>query len=287
MGGLLGALVLNIGLGSLSAAPPALPAIAPPALPSSFAASVATAPSTSGVFSADPHLAVPYFGARYYGSRIGRFTTVDPALNMKASFLNPQRWNRYAYGLNNPLRFIDPDGREVPVVVDGRMYNMGTEVLPSGTVAQGNQAFAVLLGVATLGVPDPTDLAFAALGRWAGGTRAGVRVLNSVGAAVNRTLDVLPVQLQSKFKHAADFGVTGNYSKETAVQFEQALRSHVGADSTKAIQGTYRGQDVTHFINPETGLNVMRDKQGGFVSGWKLSEAQQKHVLSTGKLGGD
>ena len=52
-----------------------------------------------------------YFGARYYGSRVGRFTTVDPVIDQKAALANPQLWNRYAYGRNNPMRYVDPDGR--------------------------------------------------------------------------------------------------------------------------------------------------------------------------------
>jgi RHS repeat-associated protein len=91
----------------------------------------------------DPETGLDYFGARYYGSRIGRFTTVDPTVNLRASIVNPQRWNRYAYGLNNPLRFNDPDGREVPVVVDGRMYNMGLEGGPALTQQQATVAGAV------------------------------------------------------------------------------------------------------------------------------------------------
>jgi hypothetical protein len=45
---------------------------------------------------------------------------------------------------------------EVPVVVNGTMYNMGTEALPAGTVEQGNFAFGGLLltaGTLAWGVP--------------------------------------------------------------------------------------------------------------------------------------
>ena len=52
-----------------------------------------------------------YFGARYYQSQTARFTTVDPVIDIDQALIDPQRWNRYAYALNNPLKFTDPDGR--------------------------------------------------------------------------------------------------------------------------------------------------------------------------------
>jgi RHS repeat-associated protein len=51
-----------------------------------------------------------YFGARYMSSGTGRFTTVDPVLDVKTSLLHPQRWNRYAYVSNSPMRKVDPTG---------------------------------------------------------------------------------------------------------------------------------------------------------------------------------
>ena len=59
----------------------------------------------------DKETALDYFGARYYRGEIGRFTTVDPVYTWSENLADPQRWNRYAYVRNNPLRFVDPDGR--------------------------------------------------------------------------------------------------------------------------------------------------------------------------------
>jgi len=58
----------------------------------------------------DQETGFDYFGARYYANGSGRFTTVDPAPD-PLRFADPQRWNRYTYVRNNPLRFTDPDGR--------------------------------------------------------------------------------------------------------------------------------------------------------------------------------
>ncbi|HQU81826.1 MAG TPA: RHS repeat-associated core domain-containing protein [Pyrinomonadaceae bacterium] len=51
-----------------------------------------------------------YAQARMFGSSLGRFTTVDPG---PFDPLNPQVMNRYAYTINNPLKYIDPDGRKI------------------------------------------------------------------------------------------------------------------------------------------------------------------------------
>jgi hypothetical protein len=91
-------------------------------------------------------------------------------------------------------------------------------------------------------------------------------------------------QLQKKFKHAADFGVKENYSPENAQKFQEAMENHMTDPTTKVINGTYHGTPVTHYVNPNTGLNVMEDAAGNFLSGWKLSPTQLWHVLTTGKL---
>ncbi len=66
----------------------------------------------------DKETGLTYFGARYFDERSGRFLTPDPVrvvdpFTSKTNhqiLANPQRLNRYTYGLNNPYRYIDPDG---------------------------------------------------------------------------------------------------------------------------------------------------------------------------------
>lgn len=57
----------------------------------------------------DTETALDYAQARYYASAHGRFTSVDPLL-ASGRTVNPKTWNRYTYALNNPLRFVDPNG---------------------------------------------------------------------------------------------------------------------------------------------------------------------------------
>ena len=103
--------------------------------------------------------------------------------------------------------------------------------------------------------------------------------------AVKEEIKFTRSQLQHAYdNHAQDFGFLGNKNNQTLTDFNLALESHVFASNTKVIEGTYRGLPVTHFVDPNTGLNVIRDANGDFLSGWKLSADQLKNVLSRGSL---
>ncbi len=61
----------------------------------------------------DPDIGLYYFDTRYLNPALGRFTVPDLAA---LEIDNPQSFNRYAYVLNNPYRFNDPDGRSAKAV---------------------------------------------------------------------------------------------------------------------------------------------------------------------------
>jgi RHS repeat-associated protein len=65
----------------------------------------------------DTESGLDYFGARYYGSSMGRFMSPDyreageePDAVPYADFKNPQSLNLYSYGSNNPLSQVDSTG---------------------------------------------------------------------------------------------------------------------------------------------------------------------------------
>ncbi|HKY30179.1 MAG TPA: PA14 domain-containing protein, partial [Pyrinomonadaceae bacterium] len=66
----------------------------------------------------DNETQLDYFLARYYSSTQGRFTSVDPIFFQKEMLIDPQRYNRYSYVRNNPLKYIDPEGQAIELLGD-------------------------------------------------------------------------------------------------------------------------------------------------------------------------
>jgi RHS repeat-associated protein len=81
----------------------------------------------------DTETGLSYMQARYYHPATGRFISEDPAFldigipafsdkyqrSLEQHLQNPQSLNSYAYGLNNPVTFRDPQGEIVPLIVLG------------------------------------------------------------------------------------------------------------------------------------------------------------------------
>ena len=43
--------------------------------------------------------------------------TPDPKMLSRLKMADPQQWNMYAYTRNNPLTYVDPDGKELKLAV--------------------------------------------------------------------------------------------------------------------------------------------------------------------------
>jgi hypothetical protein len=107
-----------------------------------------------------------------------------------------------------------------------------------------------------------------------------------------RLVDEVPLQtdlgqIERKYKHAADFGVTEPRGRTGFDNFYKALKQVVDDPATMHIQGTFRGQPAILNYNSNSGLCVIQTPDGRFISGWELDPEQVENVVNRGILGGD
>jgi RHS repeat-associated protein len=72
----------------------------------------------------DSETGLDWFDTRYFSGAQGRFTSPDQPFNDQESS-DPQSWNLYSYVRNNPLKFIDPSGRDC-VYLNGSGTGVGS-----------------------------------------------------------------------------------------------------------------------------------------------------------------
>jgi RHS repeat-associated protein len=63
----------------------------------------------TGQFSYESDFGLMFYNARFYDSQLGRFTSADTIIPGAG---NSSAWDRYAYTLNNPLKYTDPTGHD-------------------------------------------------------------------------------------------------------------------------------------------------------------------------------
>jgi RHS repeat-associated protein len=137
----------------------------------------------------DAETGLDYFGARYYGSKMGRFTTIDPVYTWQENLVDPQRWNRYAYARNNPLKYTDPDGKAIDTIADIAfiaydLIEMGVTRFTGGEVS-GVQRAALGADLAAAAIPFATGAGIAV--RAAARAEHAAEVVKT-GVAVNRAV---------------------------------------------------------------------------------------------------
>ncbi|WP_412973531.1 colicin D domain-containing protein [Mycolicibacterium fluoranthenivorans] len=81
-----------------------------------------------------------------------------------------------------------------------------------------------------------------------------------------------------------DFGIAGKFNPQNAQLFQQALNAFVDDPATLHIAGTYRGAPTILNVQPQSGLAVLQQEGGQFISGWKLKADQLANVLMRGSL---
>ena len=184
----------------------------------------------------DAESGMDYFGARYYASRSGRFTTVDPLLDQQKALVDPQQWNRYAYVRNNPLRYTDPDGRAIETLWDLANIAWSAKAVWDNPGSVSNWgALALDVGATVLpGVPA------------IGGTLRVVGRIDDVGDAA-KAARALPAISASTMEAAVATGAEAAGRQGTAAF--RALASHIDRGD-RAFQGVAK--------TPETALGLIR-----------------------------
>ena len=195
----------------------------------------------------DTDVDLTYMKARYYDPVIGRFYSNDPVGVMGHDFA-VHGFNRYAYGNNNPYKYVDPTGQIAESVWDAASLSVGLVSL-GNNIAAGNWSAA---GMDTIGVI--ADAAALAIPVVPGGASIAIKAGDvTKGAARKQVMKEqgIPTSQQpiSQSKNASgreyQYGVPkpGGGTQIKSVQQQTLDRSHPGKGHWEA--GTAKTDPLT------------------------------------------
>jgi RHS repeat-associated protein len=263
----------------------------------------------------DAETGLDYFGARYFSGAQGRFSSPDePFADQYES--DPQSWNLYSYGRNNPLRYIDPTGRKCIKTDSGSMADDGTGggceaagVDPSGRIksqkvevqdtappspellalALGMQRAAPAVNAAAVGTAVVMTGGFAGMGYGAIAGGAGLQQLGvAAGPAAYSLLPELGRKLDYLFGLAR--GSVHNIQRSTIMLSElQRVGLNDTAQARTYVQA-HLGRvlnDASSIVSQTGGRTVRESFLMGPTGGVKLETVWEGTKLITMKvLGG-
>ena len=171
-----------------------------------------------------------YYGARYYDPRVGRWLGIDPLAQTNPN-LSP-----FAYCANNPLKFIDADGRNYGVTIDHEKKTV--------TIS------------ATYYVSDDESREAAEQGAAEWNAYTGTYTTgDGEEYAVSFELKVVQVAQSYLAENAMANDPTGNTFEVSQTKFEQAVRSSNSPDGTAGITIKTPSGNRRQVYMPEHGTN--------------------------------
>ncbi|MEO6807237.1 MAG: RHS repeat-associated core domain-containing protein [Edaphobacter sp.] len=83
----------------------------------------------------DAESGLDYFGARYLSSSMGRWMSPDSLNLTDDRLLNPSNTlNKYVYGANNPLKYTDPDGKDITIFYERPQFTGSFPFVSAGHI---------------------------------------------------------------------------------------------------------------------------------------------------------
>lgn len=173
------------------------------------------------------------------------------------------------------------------VITDGLMF-LGSIITIAGV---DGSAVAVSIGSGgTLTIPAGAIAGSVTVGAGGVGVKSGANLSKDVRSLIDKfsnsggsnlpSVVIDKSKLQKKWKHAPDFGVSGNYNKENANAFKEAIENHVNT-ADAVYKSKYRNPtDIYVYLKGD--VAVYTDLNGNFVSGWRLNQTQVNYHLTNG-----
>lgn len=224
-----------------------------------------------------------YFGARYYASPFFHWTTVDPLVD------NYLHVSPYAYCNWNPIKFVDPDGKDVTlagtnkssVTIRTDLINIHVDISKlnvdfGGTYNfQGDEILSATLDIA--GIFDPSGIA--------DGLNAALQWNNGdVSGAFISAAGLVPYlgDLAKAGKVKKDLGVINNAieaaNKGKSVTFIQGHGKNAKSVTVPIPEGYKKIKQRSHGqpIYTDGKRYISPDKDGHNGGKWKMADSPQK-----------
>ncbi|MCE9577121.1 MAG: hypothetical protein K8W52_28495 [Deltaproteobacteria bacterium] len=140
-----------------------------------------------------------YFGARYYDPMTLSWTQADPRYRFvpDLAYSEPRRMGLYTYSLNNPLKYLDPDGRDLLDIIS--FFTGAQPVVPALNPDSHDTLGEALEGLADAGqdlIDQVPDAFLMALDLQAGnydrvGVKLATKAVHQIGQACNFEAQIL------------------------------------------------------------------------------------------------